>query len=227
MKIKFGSIVVDARNKIGGHVASKNRFGAYIRTKVTPTNPRTGAQLTARNRLASLSSGWRNLTQAQRDQWNDAAKLYQKTDIFGDLKTNTGLQLYVGINSNLMLFGGSPIDVPPQPTQAAISVVTGLTADSTPQALQLLLNGNVPDTSYMVVKATPPLSPGKNFVESELRVIGTYAPSATTPISLLSDYQAKFGNLSPAGNKVFVEVYFIDEETGIPSQRQKVSAIIQ
>jgi len=44
MKMKFGAIVVDGRGKIGGHVASKNRGGAYLRTKVTPSNPQTGYQ---------------------------------------------------------------------------------------------------------------------------------------------------------------------------------------
>ena len=39
MKIKFGSEVVDGRGKIGGHVYSKNKGGAYKRTKVTPSNP--------------------------------------------------------------------------------------------------------------------------------------------------------------------------------------------
>jgi len=58
MKIKFGAIVVAGSGKIGGHVASKNRGGAYLRTKVTPTNPNSPAQAGARALLASLSTGW-------------------------------------------------------------------------------------------------------------------------------------------------------------------------
>jgi len=68
MKIKWGAIVVDGRNKIGGHVASKNRAGAYLRTKVTPVNPNTGYQAGVRNTLSTLSSGWRALEEAQRLQ---------------------------------------------------------------------------------------------------------------------------------------------------------------
>jgi hypothetical protein len=43
-KIKFGMMMTDARGKLGGHVFSKNRSGAYVRTKVTPVNGQTTAQ---------------------------------------------------------------------------------------------------------------------------------------------------------------------------------------
>ena len=55
MKIKFGAIVVDGRNKIGGHVMSKNRAGAYMRTKVSPVNPRSLDQMSVRSRLSAIS----------------------------------------------------------------------------------------------------------------------------------------------------------------------------
>ena len=40
-KIKMTAIVADMRNKLNGSVFSRNRGGAYIRTKVTPINPQT------------------------------------------------------------------------------------------------------------------------------------------------------------------------------------------
>ena len=107
MKIKFGAIVVDGRGKIGGHVASKNRGGAYLRTKVTPTNPQTTFQSAVRNRLTAFSQGWRGLTQAQRDAWNAAVSNFSKTDVFGDIKQPTGLNLYVKLNSKFRSSIGS------------------------------------------------------------------------------------------------------------------------
>src|SRR4051812_170938 len=84
MKVKFGSLVVDGRGKIGGHVLSKNRGGAYMRTKVTPINPQTADQSTVRGTLTSLSQSWRALTQNQITAWNNAVQNFQSTDIFGD-----------------------------------------------------------------------------------------------------------------------------------------------
>jgi hypothetical protein len=100
MKTKFGAIIVDGRNKIGGHVASKNRAGSYLRTKVTPTNPGTTYQVNVRNRLAGISTAWRALTEAQRKAWNVAVSNYARTDIFGDLKNPSGFNLHQQLNNN-------------------------------------------------------------------------------------------------------------------------------
>ena len=85
MKAKFGSIVVAGSGKIGGHVASRNRGGAYFRTKVTPVNPNTPAQAAVKSRLTTQAQAWRSLTAAQRAQWNAAVADFARTDIFGDL----------------------------------------------------------------------------------------------------------------------------------------------
>jgi hypothetical protein len=85
MKMKFGAFVVAGSGKIGGHVASRNRSGAFLRTKVTPTNPQTGAQNAVRSLLASLSSAWRSLTGAQRAAWNGAVSAFPRTNVFGDI----------------------------------------------------------------------------------------------------------------------------------------------
>ena len=226
MKIKWGSLVVDGRNKIGGHVASKNRFGSYIRTKVTPSNPRTQAQITERNRLASLSSAFRALTTEQIAAWNDAAKLYAKTDIFGDLRVNTGLQLYVALNANLLQIGATINNDPPAPTNAEVVFVQELLVSKSQNQVQLTLSDDVPATSAMIVKATPALSPGINFVKTELRKIGVLPALSRIPVELAPMYIDKFGAIGEAGQKVFVEVYFIDTATGIASVPQKISAII-
>jgi hypothetical protein len=94
MKIKFSGIgVVDGRGKLNGTVFSRNRSGAIARVKVTPINPNTAAQAAARSLLASLSQGWRGLSQAAILQWNNAVSDYQTTDVFGDLRTPTGKNL--------------------------------------------------------------------------------------------------------------------------------------
>jgi hypothetical protein len=54
MKVLFGAIVVDGRGKIGGHVMSKNRAGAFMRTKVTPINRKSSFQTGVRSRLAAI-----------------------------------------------------------------------------------------------------------------------------------------------------------------------------
>src|SRR5690606_26146133 len=98
-KIKFGMMMTDARGKLGGQVFSKNRGGSYIRTKVTPSNPRSSFQQAIRTLLSGFSQAWSSLTANQRSAWNGAVSNWSKTDIFGDIKNPTGKNLFVRLNT--------------------------------------------------------------------------------------------------------------------------------
>jgi hypothetical protein len=226
MKVKFGALMTDGRGKIGGQVLSKNRGGAYMRNKVTPVNPQTASQSTVRSRFGDLSSAWRGLTQAQRDAWNGIVSQYSKTDIFGDLKNPSGLALYQRLNNNLAKIGVAAISTP-LATSAVPTVTAGtLTATTGVQALSLALGGAVPAGVKMVVRATAPMSAGKNFVKSEFRQILVVAAAAASPVNLLASYTAKFGPVGAIGTKVFVSIEFVSITTGLASGTQVVSQIV-
>lgn len=214
MKMKFGAIVVDGRNKIGGHVASKNRAGNYLRTKVTPVNPKTSFQSAIRNRLAGLSQAWKSLTAAQRLAWNAAVSDYSKTDIFGDIKSPSGFNLHQKLNNNLLNVGESAITTPPVPgsvhsfTSLALSCVTG-----TP-AMTLTFAAAIPATDKVKVFATAPMSQGRSFVKSQYRQITVLSNSSTSPFNLKTAYDAKFGAPTENGLKIFVKLVCVNVTTG-------------
>ena len=105
MKAQFGALVVAGSGKINGWVASRNRGGAYFRTKVTPLNPSTSAQQNARGILGSLSTQWSQLTEEQRLSFNNAVASFATTDIFGDIRNPSGINLFVKLNTNLINTG--------------------------------------------------------------------------------------------------------------------------
>lgn len=216
MKAKYGAIVVAGSGKINGFVASRNRAGAYFRTKVTPVNPQTTAQLAVRNRLGSLSQDWRGLTDAQRAAWNGVVSSFAKTDIFGDLKNPTGFNLYQRLNNNLITVGETAIDVPPVVSAVDEVGLTSITATAGASTIAVVLTAAVPATSAVKVFATAPQSPGVTFVKSEYRLITVLAPSATTPVALGTAYVAKFGSWA-VGQKLFFKFVFVDIATGIES----------
>lgn len=94
--------------KSGNNVASRNRNGSYIRTRVNGTNPNTALQQTARTTLANYSSNYRQLTQAQRDGWIALGAQMTRTDSLGQTYTLTGQQAYISVNRNLVTVGGTP-----------------------------------------------------------------------------------------------------------------------
>lgn len=69
--IKFGGGITEMRGSIAGNVYSRNRYGAYARSRTKPVNPNTAAQQAVRAALALLTTQWSTtLTAAQRTAWN-------------------------------------------------------------------------------------------------------------------------------------------------------------
>lgn len=226
MKMKFGAIVVDGRGKIGGHVASKNRAGAYLRTKVTPVNPRTVAQAAVRSRLASLSIAWRGLTEAQRLAWNDAVTNYARTDIFGDLRNPSGINLFQKLNNNLLNVGETRIEMPPTPAAVGAILTLEVTAVSGGALTIEFTPTPGPTGNKLVVRATPAISPGKSFVKSEFRQVAVLDAAAASPNVTTTDYEAVFGAVGSADQKIFVEAFYVNAATGQAGVPLQASCII-
>lgn len=226
MKAKFGMVVVAGSGKIGGHVASRNRAGAYFRTKVTPVNPQSTAQLAVRNRLGTRSQAWRGLTDTQRAAWNGAVSAFAKTDIFGDLKNPSGFNLYQAINNNLLTVGGAAISVPPQPGAVSTVTITSITPAAGTGLIPMVLSGAVPASTAVKVFATAPQSPGVSFVKSEYRLITTLPAATATPVALGAAYSTKFGSWL-VGQKIFFKLVFVSTVSGqqsLPLQLATISA---
>lgn len=227
MKTKFGAIVVDGRNKIGGHVASKNRAGSYFRTKVTPINPSTSYQVNARNRLAGVSSSWRGLSASQIKSWNAAVSVFARTDIFGDLRNPSGFNLHQMLNNNILNIGESVITTPPLPVAVdAFSsfYFTALTAGS---LVTCYFTPAVGADHKVLVFATPNLSPGISFAKSEYRQIAVWPASQDSPVDLKTPYTNKFGLFLTPGKKIFirlVQVVMATGQAGIPIQASAIIA---
>ena len=207
MKLKFGAIVTDGRGKIGGHVASKNRSGAYLRTKVTPSNPNSVAQVQARSILASLSQSWQTLTESQRSGWNDAVKEWGTTDIFGDIKNPSGINLFVKLNANLLNIGGTALSDVPAKREVPLTVVVDGTLSRATGSITINFSNNLADGYVALVRATPTLSNGVSFVKSQFRVVG-YSEVTMDMVELLDAYSAKF-NTPSVGANIYVSVQFV------------------
>jgi hypothetical protein len=66
---RFTPLLGDIRGKIAGNVFSANKSGAIIRFKKIPTNPKTPAQVQARNIVTSLSQMWKTIATNLQGGW--------------------------------------------------------------------------------------------------------------------------------------------------------------
>lgn len=226
MKIKWGALVVDGSGKLGGHVASKNKSGSALRTKVTPSNPQTSYQANVRSRLTSISQAWASLSDSERSQWNAAAPNFAGSNIFGDKVNPSGFNLYQKLNNNLAIIGGTAIDVPPSP--AAVGALSSLsaTAVNSTGAVTLTFAPVIDASTTMLVFATSSENAGKSFVKNKFRLIGTMSSSNTSPFVATTIFNAKFGGVGAVGKKIHFRIVGVNETTGQQGIAAQCTAVI-
>lgn len=218
MKIKFGAIIVDGSGKVGGQVIAKNKGGKYMRNKVTPTNPKSTAQVNQRNNFSEVSKLWRTLTDAQRAAWNSAAALAVRKNIFGDNLPLSGFQYFGKLNGNSMLADGSNIQDPPTMVGVDMPAFVSVTCTAGTPAFSAVTDPTTLATNEIyVLEATEQLSPGVSSPGSKFRVIEKLSTLTAGAVPILASYTPRFGALE-AGKKIFLRASIINSVTGERSQ---------
>lgn len=216
-KIKYSALVSDVRNKLNGSVMSKNRYGSYMRNKTTPVNPQTTFQQNVRAQLAANSQAWGGLTEAQRSGWRALAAELPFTDIFGDSKILAGNSLFNQLNGNLNKVGVASIGDAPLKEAVPSLVTFSVSAVGTLGVLSALTLAfsptPIPAGYALVVYATPGISPGRNFVKNQFRLVTSLAAATATGADIFTAYSARFG--TPADDqKIFVRVALVSLNSG-------------
>lgn len=216
-KIKFGMMMTDARGKLGGQVFSKNRGGAYIRTKVTPSNPRSTFQQAIRSLLSTFSQQWSALTAAQRATWNGAVANWSKTDIFGDIKNPTGKNLFVRLNNKAVNAGYAAMTDAPDKAETPLNNCTGVVVDISSTAVTLTdFTGDA--GARVIVSATPMLTAGTSNAKNKFRQIYNAVSNAVVDTDLYSAYVARFGAPAAGANIQFaVELVLPNGQSSVPA----------
>jgi hypothetical protein len=115
--------------KSGNNVASRNRFGSYIRTRVIPVLVQNATTSAVRGNLTTLATAWRLLSDAQRAGWTALGASMIRSDSLGQPYTLTGFQAYQSVNRNLSTVGGATVSA--APAFAIPPALTGITITAT------------------------------------------------------------------------------------------------
>jgi hypothetical protein len=223
MKAKFGAIVVDGRGKIGGHVASKNKAGAFFRTKVTPINNDTTYQNLVRTIFGSVSQAWASLTFAQRKEWNSAVSKWTRTDVFGDIRVPSGKQLHQRLSTQAQIAGYSAIATVPDVAQMPSNILTAVTLNIGASSSLVTSRYTGSDARFMIF-ASPPLSPGIMAPKGKLFLIYKAQCDAFGSSANYTSYVNKYGTPT-AGDNVFFGIKYV-KASGQSTVMQIVKATI-
>lgn len=226
-KILLGATIGDARGSAGAIVYSKNRSGAYIRQKVSPVQPRTARQTLVRQQFSDLAIRWGAvLTDAERSAWIALAAVNPVVDVFGNSQILTGLQLYLRVNRNLQECTVATIDTAPADQQVQTIDSISVAASAGAQTITLtFLPTPVGAPEYMLVFATPPMSPGKSFYKSLLRFIAVLGSGTATGQGLAGTYIPKFGAI-PLGQRIGFKALKVSTTNGAATSDQFFDCIV-
>lgn len=114
MLVRYGGGITDARGSIGGQTHSRNRYGAYVRARTTPVNPRSARQSMARAITALVSTLWRSaVSEAQRDAWRVFAANVPASNKLGESINLAGFNQFY--KSNVAAKNAGLVEILPAP----------------------------------------------------------------------------------------------------------------
>lgn len=227
-RIKFGMMMTDARGKLGGHVFTKAKSGATIRTKVSPLNPKTSAQSEARGALGANSQAWRTLSETQRLAWNSAAQEVSKTNAFGDTYFPSGKNYFTAVNNNLRNVGSQILVNPPALVQMPSLTSVEIAFDLLAEQIDIAPNFVGDEANIIIVcNATSGQSAGRyNFSGKYRKFNGYTLAGLPQDTAIYDDYVSKFG-VPSLGQKVSFEFYLVNANTGQVSPRVTNTVLLE
>ena len=166
-----------------------------------PTQPRTAAQITARNSITATSQAWSLLTDAQRGGWASLANQLPRKDSLGQTYFMTGFQTFVSSNARVLpLTGVIQKNAPMRSSaEAALSVDVNTT---TMIGASVEVDGAVA-LFDLNLQSSPPVGVGVSFNGDFRTVVAAtgYVPGTAIPVA--APLATKWGTLS-AGQKFFL-----------------------
>jgi hypothetical protein len=215
-KVNFGTLANDVRGKIAGIVYSKNKSGAYTRTKVTPANPRSAFQQAVRAAFGTLAQQWSTmLTEGERAAWAAYSVSYPRRNVFGNSLTLNGLNTFVGMGAVLNQLGLPPAATPPvvggvdpiiwSPNFGVLTTTTMTLTVATASAAA---------AAYVYIQATRSLPPGRAATPGDFRFVYSEPDPGPGDIDIYAAYVARFG--APVlGAKVYALASTADGASGL------------
>lgn len=225
MKYVPGLMVGQLSGSAGNTVASRNKWGSYLRTRTMPVDPGTAAQLDQRAAFTSIGAEWRELTNAQRLDWAGLGDQMVRLNSLGQTYTLSGFQAFMSVNDTLDKMGLAGLTEPPVLNEPTALETIAITLDDTPLFSIAYTATPLAAGTKLLVQATAGVSPGINFMpRSGYRTIFYSAAAAASPANVLASYQAKFGNPT-LDEKIFTRMCVINP-SGFRSEWQMVAQIV-
>ena len=210
--IAFGGFSGSAKGVTARQVGGRS----ILSLKCYPTGVATGAQLARRASLKKISKSWVTLTNAQRQEWDWLAEHASGTSSLGQKAELSGMNLYVRLNANRVMAGEAIMaDAPEQ-----ILALPNVAYDKiwiTPRTA--IIKGISHEAGYkLVVKMSAGQSAGVSSGWGKTVIITPGVEDDWGDADMTYLYFKAIGVKPVVGEKIFLEMYWLDPVTGFVGQ---------
>ncbi|MBR5677820.1 MAG: hypothetical protein IKX20_06755 [Paludibacteraceae bacterium] len=219
--IAFGGFSGSAKGVTARQVGGRT----ILSVKSFPTGQTTVAQVVRRASLTKISKSYKLLSDSQMREWERLAEHCSGASVFGQKAQLTGANLYVRLNANRVMAGEAIISDAPA-SQVAVPNVSYSQVAITPQLI--VFGGIVHESSpyKLVVKMSGSQSAGVSNGWSKTVIISSDVEDDWGEADVTRLYLKTIGVEPTPGQKVFIEIYWLDTSTGFAGQVFKDSVIV-
>ena len=193
---------------------------SILSLKSYPTGEATVLQIARRTSLKKITKTWPLLTDQQRLDWERLAEHASGVSVFGQKAKLSGINLFVRLNSNRQMAGETLLTDAPD-SNAASPNVEYSNLYVTPDLVAFTGIRHQPSPYKLVVKMSASQSPGISNGWSKTVIISGDTEDDWGEANVTELYLNKIGAAATPGQKVFVETYWLDTETGFTGQAER------
>lgn len=193
---------------------------SILSLKCYPSGEATVLQLVRRTSLKKITKTWPLLTDQQRLDWERLAEHASGVSVFGQKAKLSGINLFVRLNSNRQMAGEEILTDAPD-SNAATPNVEYSNIYVTPDLVAFTGIRHQSSPYKLVVKMSASQSPGISNGWSKTVIISGDTEDDWGEANVTELYLNKIGAAATPGQKVFVETYWLDTETGFTGQAER------
>jgi hypothetical protein len=225
-KIKLGALAHMVSGAIGSQVYSRNRYGAYVRSRTIPTLVDNQYTQQARGILGTLAEAWSTLTAAQRNAWATWAQTNPVIDRLGDRQVLTGIAAFVQLNARIARSGDTRIDDPPIADTPDPIMGMAVSADIGAGTFDVSwTSGDLPAGVRLWVWTALVDSASITYVRNLRRLTVVSDAAASSPLDIQAEVQSRHGTIQ-VGQTLHVGCQTVDGATGLASPIITGSAVV-
>ena len=210
--IAFEGFSGSAKGVTARRVGGRN----ILSVKSHPTGPTTNAQVVRRTSMGKISKSWKQLTSDQMRDWDRLAEHAFGASVLGKKAEISGMNLYIRLNVSRTMAGESILSDAPEQLVALPNVsYTALWV--TPR--NIVIKGIAHEAGYkLVVKMSAGQSAGVSKGWNKTVILSPGMEDDWGDADMTYLYFKAIGVKPVVGEKVFLEMYWLDPVTGFTGQ---------